>query len=144
MDVHMNRAVVGGIVGTGVMTIVGVWVAPLMGMPAMNPATMLAGAMGGSLALGWIAHFMVGIILAVGYAFAAPFLVGGPLVRGALYSLAPFLVAQTVVMPMMGMPFFSGSATMVAGSLVGHLVYGGVLGVIYGPPPSSVRSPATP
>lgn len=145
MDVRMTRAVVGGIVATGAMTIVGAWVAPLMGMPAMNPATMLAGAMGGSLALGWIAHVMIGIILAVGYAFAAPFLVGGPLVRGALYGLAPFLVAQTMVLPIMGMPFFSGSATLAVGSLVGHLVYGGVLGVIYGPPPpSSVPSPATP
>ena len=30
--------------------------------------TMLAGAMGGSIVLGWIGHFMIGVTLAVGYA----------------------------------------------------------------------------
>jgi uncharacterized membrane protein (DUF485 family) len=41
-------------------------------------------------------------------------------------------MAQLLVMPMMGMPLFSGSATMAMGSLVGHMVYGAVLGGIYG------------
>jgi uncharacterized membrane protein YagU involved in acid resistance len=102
----------------------------------MNPATMLAGAMGGSLALGWLAHFVIGTILAVGYALVAPFLRGDPALRGAVYSLAPFLMAQIIVMPMMGMPIFSGSVQMAMGSLIGHLVYGAVLGAIYGPVPS--------
>jgi hypothetical protein len=57
-------------------------------------------------------------------------------VRGAPYGLAPFLMAQLVVMPMMGMPLFSGSASMAMGSLVGHLIYGGVLGWIYSAPAS--------
>ena len=35
-------------------------------------------------------------------------------------------------MPMMGMPVFSGSMTMAMGSLVGHLVYGAVVGGIIG------------
>jgi hypothetical protein len=42
-------------------------------------------------------------------------------------------MAQIVVMPMMGMPLFSGSAVMAMGSLVGHLVYGAVVGGMYGP-----------
>jgi uncharacterized membrane protein YagU involved in acid resistance len=71
-----------------------------MGMPPMNPAQMLAGAMGGSLVLGWIGHFVIGITLAIGYALVAPWLVGPPVVRGALYGIAPFLLAQIVVMPM--------------------------------------------
>jgi hypothetical protein len=41
-------------------------------------------------------------------------------------------MAQLVVMPMMGMPVFSGSMPMAIGSLIGHLVYGAVLGGIYG------------
>jgi uncharacterized membrane protein (DUF485 family) len=61
-------------------------------------------------------------------------------VRGATYGLAPFLMAQLIVMSMMGMPVFSGSATMAMGSLVGHLVYGGVLGGIYGAPASREAS----
>lgn len=133
LGIRPGRAVAAGIIGTAVMTVVGIWVAPLMGMPAMNPADMLAGAMGSGPALGWIAHFMIGVVLAVIYAAVAARLPGPPVVRGALYGIAPFLVAQIVVMPMMGMPLFSGSAVMALGSLIGHLVYGGVVGVVYGP-----------
>jgi uncharacterized membrane protein YagU involved in acid resistance len=136
MNIQIGRAVLAGIIGTVVMTAVGLWVAPLMGMPPMNPAEMLAAAMGGSLVLGWIGHFMIGITLAIGYALVAPWLAGPPLVRGALYGIAPFLLAQIVVMPMMGMPVFSGSAVMAMGSLIGHLVYGGVVGGVYGPVPA--------
>lgn len=51
---------------------------------------------------------MIGVILAIGYALVAGWLPGAPAVRGALYGMAPFLLAQIVVMPMMGMPLFSG------------------------------------
>ncbi|MQA90258.1 MAG: hypothetical protein GEU90_08485 [Gemmatimonas sp.] len=140
MNIATGRAVLAGVIGTAVMTIIGVGVAPLMGMPPMNPAEMLAGAMGGSLPLGWIGHFAIGTILALIYAVVAPYLPGPPAARGALYGVAPFLVAQIVVMPMMGMPFFSGSAVMAMGSLVGHLVYGAVVGAVYGPVPARVAS----
>jgi uncharacterized membrane protein YagU involved in acid resistance len=138
-SINIGRAVLAGIIGTAVMTAVGLWVAPLMGMPPMNPADMLAEAMGGMLMLGWIAHFAIGTILALIYAFVAPWLKGPPVLRGALYGIAPFLVAQIVVMPMMGMPVFSGSAVMAMGSLIGHLIYGGVVGGIYGPVPERVE-----
>lgn len=132
--IQVGRAVIAGIIGTAVMTVVGLWVAPLMGLPAMNPAQMLAGAMGGNLALGWTAHFMIGTILAVGYGAAGPFLPGAPALRGALYGTAPFLMAQIIVMPMMGAGLFSMNSgapmMMVMGSLIGHLVYGTVLGIV--------------
>jgi uncharacterized membrane protein YagU involved in acid resistance len=121
------------------MTAVGLWMAPLMGIPAMNPAQMLAGAMGGSTVLGWMGHLMIGVILAVGYAVVATALPGPGWLRGALYAIAPWLLAQIVVIPMMGMPVFSGSAAMAVGSLIGHLVYGAVVGVIY---PAPAGSPA--
>ncbi|HUF13912.1 MAG TPA: DUF6789 family protein [Longimicrobiales bacterium] len=139
MKIRWGRAVLAGVVGTAVMTAVGVWVAPAMGMPPMNPAEMLAGAMGGSLLLGWIAHFMIGTVLALIYAFVAPALPGAPVLRGALYGIAPWLLAQVAVMPMMGMPIFSGSAVMAIGSLVGHLVYGAVIGGVYGHPATVAR-----
>jgi hypothetical protein len=134
MRIALGRAVAAGVLGTAVMTVVGLYIAPLMGMPAMNPAEMLAGAMGGNMALGWIGHFMIGTVLALGYALFGGVLPGSGAVRGALYGIAPFLLAQIVVMPMMGMPFFSGSASMAMGSLVGHLIYGAVVGAVYGVP----------
>jgi uncharacterized membrane protein YagU involved in acid resistance len=142
MNIQIGRAILAGIIGTAVMTAVGLWVAPVMGMPPMNPAEMLAGAMGGNLVLGWFGHFMIGITLAVGYGLVAPWLAGPPVLRGALYGIAPFLLAQIVVMPMMGMPLFSGSAVMATGSLIGHLVYGGVVGGVYGTVPARAQARA--
>ena len=132
--IDVGRAVMAGLAGTLVMTLVGVYLAPAMGMPRMNPADMLAGAMGGSALLGWVGHLTIGVVLAVGYGVVAGALPGPAVARGALYGIAPFLLAQIAVMPMMGMPFFSGSVPMALGSLVGHLVYGAVVGGIYGAP----------
>lgn len=144
MNIKAAKAIAGGIIGTAVMTAVGLWMAPLMGMPPMNPAEMLAGVMGGNMAAGWMAHFAIGTILALIYAVVAPWLAGPPAVRGALYGLAPFLVAQIMVMPMMGMPLFSGSAAMAMGSLIGHLVYGAIVGAVYGEVPARHTSSARP
>jgi uncharacterized membrane protein YagU involved in acid resistance len=143
MKIDAGRAVLAGVVGTVVMTMVGVFAAPMMGIPRMNPAVMLAGAMGGNMVLGWAGHFMIGIVLAVSYALAAPLLPGPGVVRGALFAIAPWLMAQLVVIPMMGMPVFSGSAPMAMGSLVGHLMYGAVVGGIYGTQPAAQPSVVT-
>ena len=110
MNINYSKAVVGGLAGTVVMTVVGVFLAPMMGMPKMNPADMLAGAMGGNAMLGWAAHLMIGTVLALIYAAVAGSLPGAPWLRGALFAIAPWLLAQIVVMPMMGMGLFSGSA----------------------------------
>lgn len=134
MNIRIGTAVVAGLVATLVMTAVGLWVAPIMGMPAMNPANMLAEQMGGNMVLGWGGHLMIGVILAIGFALIGGALPGPPAVKGALYGIAPWLLAQLVVMPMMGMPVFSGDAMMATGSLIGHLVYGAVVGAIYGDP----------
>ena len=134
MNVNFGRAALAGIIGTAVMTVVGLYVAPLMGMPAMNPADMLAAQMGESAVMGWIAHFMIGVIFAVVYAAVAGSLPGPVVVRGATFALAPWLLAQVVVMPMMGMGFFSGAVNMAMGSLFGHIIYGGVVGAVYGEP----------
>ena len=138
MRINYGRAIVAGAVATVVMTVVSVYVAPMMGMPKMNPADMLAGQMGGSLFLGWMGHFMVGIVLAVIYAAIASRLPGPPALRGAMYGIAPWMLAQVAVLPMMGMPAFSGSMMMAGGSLIGHVVYGAVVGAIYGMPAESV------
>ena len=131
MKINIQKMVIGGVVGTVLMTLVGLFVAPMMGMPKMNPAKMLAGEMGDIIALGWMAHFMIGIILAGGYALVKSYLPGAGWLRGILYSIAPWLMAQLVVMPMMGMPLFSDTAAIAMGSLVGHVIYGASVGYIY-------------
>ncbi len=132
MKMNVTRIVTAGLVGTLAMTAVGLYGAPMMGMPPMNPATMLAAQMGGMVAAGWMAHLMIGVVLAVGYGLSARFLPGPAVVRGATYAIAPWLMAQLIVMPMMGMGLFSGSMQLAGGSLLGHLVYGAVVGGIVG------------
>ncbi len=131
MRFSLGKAVLAGVVGTTAMTAVTL-MAPMMGIPPMNIGKMLASQMGGHIALGWAAHFMIGVALALIYArlFVQRLAGPGP-VRGALFSLLPWLMAQIVVMPMMGMGLFSGSMLMAGGSLLGHLVYGIVLGQLY-------------
>ena len=134
-----KRAVVGGLVATVVMTGL-MLAAPMMGMPPMNIGAMLGSVMGGSLVLGWMAHFIIGTGLALGYAAVFASRLPGPgFLRGAIYGVLPWLMAQLVVMPMMGAGFFSGSFLAAAGSLMGHLVYGGILGATYGAHSSEVR-----
>ncbi len=136
MNVNFGRAALAGIIGAAVMTVVGLYAAPMMGIPPMNPAEMLAGQMGGNVVMGWIAHFMIGVIFAEVYAVVAGSLPGPVVVRGALFALAPWLLAQVVVMPMMGMGLFSGAMNLAMGSLIGHIIYGGVVGAVYGEPSS--------
>jgi uncharacterized membrane protein YagU involved in acid resistance len=133
MQPGTGRVIAAGLAGTLAMTAVGLYGAPMMGMPAMNPADMLASRMGGVAVLGWMGHLMIGVVLALLYArLFLRRLPGPPAARGALFSLLPWLLAQLMVMPMMGMPIFSGSMSMAGGSLIGHLVYGAVLGAVAG------------
>jgi len=105
-------------------------------MPKMDMGQML-GPMNPMVAMpvfvGWTMHFIIGIILTGIYAaFFVKILPFDSWKRGALYSLIPFLMAQLIVMPMMGMGVFSGgNMMMIVGSLLGHLVYGGVIGFMY-------------
>ena len=133
MQPRIARVIAAGLLGTVAMTAVGVYVAPMMGIPAMNPADMLAGKMGGVTMLGWMAHLMIGIVLAVVYATVFLDRIPGPVAaRGAVFSVIPWLMAQMMVMPMMGVPLFSGSLAIAGGSLIGHLVYGAVMGGVTG------------
>lgn len=136
--IHFGKAILAGVVATAAMTAL-MLMAPAMGFPPMNIGAMLGSVMGGSQALGWVAHFMIGTILALIYAaFFVDRLPGPAVVRGLVYSLAPWLMAQLVVMPMMGMGVFSGSLVAAFGSLMGHLVYGAVVGLVYGLPDAAL------
>ena len=131
MKTKIQQAVLGGIVATAVMTMV-MFVAPLMGMPKMNPAEMLAGMMGLPVFIGWIMHFMIGVIFALAYVlFISGILekIGSKILKGAIFGLAVFIFAQ-VLMAVMGavmgsMPSPAGNMLLVIlGSIMGHIVYG--------------------
>ena len=136
MDTHptLSRAMLGGFVGTLAMTAMMYFVAPMMGLH-MDIAAMLGSMLGGSWAAGLMMHFVNGtVIFPAIYAYALyAQLPGSPVVKGTTWGVALWLVAQLVVMPMMGAGLFSSAAggMMAAmGSLVGHVLYGSLLGVI--------------
>ena len=134
MRPNVTRLVLGGLVGTMAMTAMMYMVAPMMGV-RMDIAAMLGSMLGGSWAAGMAMHFIDGTVLfplVYGYLLVSR-LPGPPLLRGALWGVVLWLIAQTMVMPMMGAGLFSAAAGgMVAavGSLVGHVLYGTILGTV--------------
>lgn len=147
-NLNLGRSILAGLVGTAVMTML-MLAAPLMGMPKMPIGEMLGSFLHIGAVAGWGVHVLIGLTLALMYAaVAAAVLPGAPALRGAIYGFGVFLVAQIVVTPMMGGGVFSGGdVRMIMGSLVGHLIYGGLVGAIYGwnrsssstPSPSAIR-----
>lgn len=115
-----------GVMGSLAFSAVGLWLTPLLVVVRSNPPDMLAENLGGSMALAWAAHLVIGAVLAMIYAFVAPRLPGAPAVRGALFSLAPWLLVL-LMSAMQGML----AGPMAIGSLLGHLAYGIVMGAIY-------------
>jgi len=97
----------------------------------------MSGAMGMPVIAGWAAHFMMGTVLAIVYTLIfSSRLPGTPWVRGAIFSLLPWIAKEIMVSPMMGTGIFESVAPdallLVMGGLFGHLAYGVVLGAIYG------------
>src|SRR5260370_13819999 len=130
---NLGRGLLAGAVGTAAMTMLMLG-APLMGMPKMPLGEMLGTLLHIGCAAGWAMHVVIGLVLALIYAawFAAR-LPGGPALRGAIYGFGVFLVAQLVVTPMMGGGVFSGgNMAVLAGSVMGHLVYGALVRAAYG------------
>jgi uncharacterized membrane protein YagU involved in acid resistance len=137
MTPKILRTLTAGIAGTAVMTGV-MMVAPMMGLPKMDPAAMLSMMIGFPLLVGWMMHFMIGMVFALAYALLFMGLVRkvkSTVVKGALFGLAAFVFAQ-VMMAIMGammggMPPMEGSMMLMAiGSILGHLVFGIVVALI--------------
>jgi len=134
------RAAAAGLVGTAAMTAL-LLVEPSVGLPKIAMGQILSTSLGLASArltigpaVGWVVHFVFGMVLALVYAGAFDRrLPGAPLVRGLLYGTLVFIAAQLVFMPLVGGGIFSrGDGELLAGSLLGHLVYGGLTGWIYG------------
>lgn len=137
---HPNplRTVAGGVAGTIVMTAMMYIVAPMMGL-RMDIADMLGSMLGNNWMAGMMMHFVNGtFIFPLIYAYLLySRLPGGPTAKGTVWGVILWVLAQVVVMPMMGGGFFSmamGGTMAAAGSLVGHLLYGSILGAIAGAP----------
>ena len=131
----IQSALAAGFAATAAMTAF-TFMAPLMGFE-MDIPKMLSVTMGAPILIGWLAHFMVGLVLAVIYAaiFLSAIKKVANFKNGALFGIFPWLLAQLMVMPMMSLTnggsfvsgLFSGSLLITMASLMGNLLYGEVL-----------------
>lgn len=136
MHPNVGRSMLGGFVGTLVMTAMMYMVAPMMGLK-MDIAQMLGSMLGNNWGAGMMMHFVNGtIVFPLIYAYLLyQWLPGGPTMKGTAWGVILWLLAQVMVMPMMGGGFFSmamGGMMAVVSSLIGHLLYGSILGAIAG------------
>lgn len=107
------------------------WLAALTNNPVLDLAA-------NSLFVSGTLHLAVGVAWAVVYAYAfEPRLPGDGWLRGATFSIVPWILSVLVFLPLMGGGWAGltlGAGPLPAvGNLILHLIYGGALGVVYGP-----------
>jgi len=139
--------IVAGLVGTVAISMV-MAMAPQMGMPKMDIVDMLSTMFGKpNRTLGWMMHFMMGIIFALIYSFIWSVGVGSATwLFGLIFGAVHWLIVGMVMgmIPMMHAGIKSGEVQapglwmtnnggMMAfvGGLMGHMVFGLVVALIY-------------
>lgn len=129
MNNKIQKTILAGIIGTAIMTII-MMIAPMMGMPKMSPPNMLSGMLGLPVFVGWLMHFMIGIIFAFAYTYLCilKWKIQNVYLRGVVFGIIAFIFAQ-IIMAIMGammpMPKMEGSMLlMMMGSLMGHIIFG--------------------
>jgi hypothetical protein len=138
MNPNPGKTILGGAMGTVVMTLMMYFVAPMMLGGPMDIAAMLGSVLGGSWMVGMFMHLLDGIvILPLIYAYLLyRILPGDPWMKGTIFALILWLLSQAFVTPMMGGGLFSakaGGLMAVMASLIGHVSYGALLGAVAGP-----------
>ncbi len=136
---RLTQAVIGGLAGTILMTLIMYYIAPLMMSGPMDVAGMLGNMLGTSSRVGMLVHFINGAVV-----FPAVFglilwdkLPGGSgWMKGLVFGLALFVISQLVVGPIAGAGLFSANhpeqMMALVISLISHAIYGAVLGWWFG------------
>jgi uncharacterized membrane protein YagU involved in acid resistance len=130
----IGRGVLAGIAATVVLSVLMVMKAAMGLMPELNPIAMISNMLGMPMPVGWVMHFMIGIIWGIAFALTSRMFPGAFWLRGMLFSIAPWLVMMIVMMPMAGAGLFGMNLGMPAPvmTLMLHLIFGAVLGAVYG------------
>lgn len=139
-SVNARNGLIAGLTATVVLSLLMILKAAMGLMPAVNAIQMLAHIGAVYLhtpavpILGWIAHFAIGTVL-WGLVFSATHGAwpGAAAVKGIAFSIVAWLLMMLIVMPLAGAGLFGlriGPPAAVA-TLVLHIVYGAVLGIVY-------------
>lgn len=104
-------------------------------MTAMGMMGTIAGLVGSeSIVVGWLVHLVISVVFGIAYALvlgAETRSYGRGVGFGAVYGVVIWVVGPLLIMPLwMGMPAFVIEQPQIM-SLIGHLMYGVVVGVTY-------------
>ena len=132
----MNKiasGVIAGLVATIVLSTMMIVKGKMGVMPELNIISMLAGMMGASAIVGWLMHFMVGLGYGVAFSQINGLLPGNYIVKGIIIGILGWFVMMLMLMPMMGAGIFAMNMGMMAPvmTLVLHIIFGAVLGLVY-------------
>ncbi|WP_321884069.1 DUF6789 family protein [Burkholderia cepacia] len=132
---EIGRGTFAGFVATVVLSILMVMKHSMGVMPELDPIGMISYMLHMSTPLiGWVMHFMIGIVWGVAFALTSRVFPGAFWLKGMLFAVVPWLIMMFVMMPMAGAGPFGldmGMAVPVM-TLMLHLVFGAVLGAVYG------------
>jgi len=131
---NIKAGLISGLVATIALSIIMLVKTKMGVMPELNAIKMLAGMMGSSLIMGWIAHFMIGtFVWGILFAMLVNKLPGGVIISAILFSIGAWLMMMVGPMPMAGAGLFGMNLGMMApvATLMLHIIWGVVLGLVY-------------
>jgi len=128
----IKNGLIGGFVGSAVLAILFVMKGMMGVMPQMDIIAMMSTMMGMGMAMGWVAHFVIGTVIWGGiFSIANGSIPGGSQTgKGIVLGIAAWLMMMIIVMPMAGGGFFGMNFGMMgfAVPLIMHIIFGAVLG----------------
>jgi uncharacterized membrane protein YagU involved in acid resistance len=136
----LPRAIIGGLAGTVVFTLMMKFVAPEMIGHPMDVAAALGKFTGLGSPAGVVIHFLLGTLgFAIGFVIVGPHLSGPGWLRGVIFMTAIWFLAGVIAMPVLGVGLFYGGTREAVAALFGHVALGAVLGMVARLPDRSIQ-----
>lgn len=132
---NVAKGILAGFTATLVLSALMIMKTMMGVMPELDVIAMLSGMLGVSSTTAWMVHFAIGTLgYGITIALLARSIPGSAIVTGLILGTAGWLVMMVVMMPMAGKGLFGMSIGIMAPmmTLVLHLIFGGVLGWVYG------------
>lgn len=132
---NVLKGMISGFAATVALSVIMVMKSALGLAPELNIIAMLSGMLGVGPLLGWITHFLIGVVLwGLLFATLEPRLPSDRhWLNGVMFGVGAWLLMMTVFMPLIGTGFFGMQLgiTVPIMTFLLHVIYGAVLGSVY-------------
>jgi hypothetical protein len=137
---NVKAGLIAGFIATVALSIFMIAKGAMGLMPQLNPiedivhVAQVVTSLNLPLPFGWVGHFFLGtVIWGLIYAALHASVPGAPVVKGLIFGALAWLAMMILFMPLAGHGLFALSVgpQAVVATLVLHLIYGAVLGVVY-------------